>query len=125
MKIMKYILGPELYWMLVFIISVLLSKSNGGPTYAYDHIIEASWLIIPILALLSFCLFYMPEVGKNGLLIRTWLSGIIAGHFILLALSIAYSQQGPGSGMTYLAGMIFLFVALVIGSMFVSLLKKS
>lgn len=53
--------------------------------------------------------------------LRIWIAGIIMGHFVLETLMSSYSQQGPGIGMGYLAGMLLLFIILVAGSIVVKL----
>ncbi|MBK8080514.1 MAG: hypothetical protein IPK25_09660 [Saprospiraceae bacterium] len=40
-------------------------------------------------------------------------------------LTSSYVQQGPGIGTTYIAGMLFLFVGLVAGSILISVLKMN
>jgi len=57
---------------------------------------------------------------KNWLLLRVWIAGILGGHYVLEKGLEAYSTQGPGIGMGWLVGMMFLFVLLVAGSVFVA-----
>jgi hypothetical protein len=121
MKILKIIIGPELCWMILYMFSVTLSWTNKKSNYAYDGIIENVWFYVPLLSILIFALFWIPFVEKNWLLARIWISGIIMGHVVLETTMKAYSNQGPGIGMGYLAGMLFLFIILVIGSIVVKL----
>ncbi|MEP7268411.1 MAG: hypothetical protein ABI844_12360, partial [Saprospiraceae bacterium] len=65
---MKYFLGPELFWLLIFSISVYISKSNISPAFPWDDFIDKSWFYIPALAVLTFGLFWLPGVEKNWLL---------------------------------------------------------
>lgn len=121
MKLIKYLLGPELFWMILYVLSVGLSRSNKKFNYTFDGIIENSWFFVPLLSVLIFGLFWIPFVEKNWLLVRIWITGIIMGHFVLETLLSSYSQQGPGIGMGYLAGIILLFILLVVGSIIVKL----
>ncbi len=119
MKIFKTFFGPELCWLLIFVIGAGISKSNLKPNFVFDDLIEYSWVYIPILAFLSMGLYWVPFINKNWLLLRLWVSGLILGHFALITLLNAYSQQGPGIGAGYLAGIILLIAALLIGTILV------
>ncbi len=117
----KYLLGPELFWLLMYLAATVVGKMNTPPTQAMDDFIENLWLWIPAVSLLVFGLWWMPSVEKNWLLLRVWIFGLVGGHFVLEKALSAYSTQGPGIGMGYLAGLIFLFIALVAGSIFIKI----
>ena len=121
MKSVKILLGPEVYWIILYIFSILLSIANKKPAYTYNAIVENAWFYVPLLSIIVFGLFWVPFVEKNWLLARIWVTGIIMGHFVLEKMLSAYSSQGPGIGMGYLAGMLLLFILLVVGSVFVKL----
>jgi hypothetical protein len=122
MKILKILLGPELCWLFLYGLSYLLALANKKYNYAYDDIIENVWLYIPLISTMIFALYWIPFVEKNWLLARIWISGIIMGHVVLETFMKAYSSQGPGIGMGYLAGMLFLFFVLVVGSVVVKII---
>jgi hypothetical protein len=121
MKIVKVILGPELCWIILYVFSSVLVWANKKTNYAYDRVIENAWFYVPLLAAIIFGLFWIPIVEKNWLLLRIWIVGIIMGHVVLETILNAYSKQGPGIGMGYLAGILLLFMVLVIGSIIVKL----
>jgi hypothetical protein len=121
MKILKILLGPELWWLILYALSYLLALANKKYNFVYDGIIENVWFYVPLLSALVFGLYWIPFLEKNWLLLRIWMSGIIMGHFVLETTMKAYSSQGPGIGMGYLAGMLFLFFVLVVGSIVVKL----
>ncbi len=112
---MKYFLVPELFWLLIFSIAVNIYKSNISPAFAWDDFIDKSWFYIPAQAVLTFGLFWVPGVEKDWLLLRIWVACLLGGHFVLDRLMNAYSKQGPGAGMGYLAGLMFVFILLCIG----------
>jgi hypothetical protein len=60
-------------------------------------------------------------VEKNWLLLRVWIVGLVGGHFVLEKALSAYSTQGPGIGMGYLAGLMLLFFILVLGTVVVKI----
>ncbi len=119
---MRFLIGPEIPWLLINLGALLLAKANVPPSKSIDNFIENCWFWIPLLALLTFALWWVPGVEKRWLLLRVWLVCLIGGHFALEQAMRGYSQQGPGIGMGYLAGMMFLFIVLVAGSIAVKLL---
>ncbi|MBP6235392.1 MAG: hypothetical protein KA270_17035 [Saprospiraceae bacterium] len=121
MKVLKIVLGPELYWVLLYMLSIILAWANKRSNFVYDDIIENVWFYIPVISVMIFGLYWIPIVEKNWLMARIWISGIVMGHFVLETLLESYSQQGPGIGMGYLAGMLLLFFILLAGSIVVKL----
>lgn len=118
----RFLLGPELFWLLLYTAATFLGKANTPPSKAIDHIIEYLWFWIPAASLLVFGLWWIPAVEKNWLLLRVWIFGLIGGHLVLEKALSAYSTQGPGIGMGYLAGLIFIFVFLVAGSVLIKII---
>jgi hypothetical protein len=121
MKILKILLGPELCWIILYGLALGVARANKKSSFAYDAIIENVWFYIPLISVMIFGLYWVPIVEKNWLLLRIWIAGIIMGHFVLETMLASYSQQGPGIGMGYLAGIILLFILLVVGSIIVKL----
>ncbi len=117
----RYLLGPELFWLLLYAAAAVLGKANTPPSKAVDDFIEYLWFWIPVASLLVFGLWWIPAAEKNWLLLRVWIFGLIGGHFVLEKALSAYSNQGPGIGMGYLAGLMLLFGFLIAGSIFIKL----
>lgn len=118
----RYFLGPELFWLLLYIAAVFIGKANNPPSKEMDDFIETLWFWIPAVSVLVFSLWWIPSVEKNWLFLRVWLFGLLGGHFVLEKALSAYSNQGPGIGMGYLAGLLFLFVLLVVGSLIIKII---
>ena len=118
---MRYFIGPELFWLILYIVATIIAKDNAPPTKAIDDFIENCWLWIPAISTLVFALWYIPVVEKNGLLLRVWIVGLVGGHFVLEKTVSAYGKQGPGIGMAYLAGLLFIFILLIAGSIFIKI----
>jgi hypothetical protein len=116
---LRYILGPELFWLLMYFAATIISRMNHPATKAMDDFIEKCWFWIPVVSLLVFSLWWIPEVEKKWLLLRVIVFGIIGGHLVLEKTLSAYSNQGPGIGMGYLAGIMLHIFLLVAGSIFV------
>lgn len=119
MKFVKILPGPELYWIILYVAAVLFASANRKSGFAYDPIIENVWLYVPLFSLLIFGFYWIPFVEKNFLLLRIWITSTVSGHLILEKILSSCSQQGPGIGMAYLAGMLFLFILLVLGSIII------
>ena len=118
---MRFIIGPELFWLILYIIATIIAKGNAPPTKAMDDFIESCWYWIPLISTLIFALWYIPTVEKNWLLLRVWIVGLVGGHFVLEKAVSAYGKQGPGIGMAYLAGLLFIFIILIVGSIFIKI----
>jgi hypothetical protein len=105
----------------LYLAANLLARANQPPTKHINNIIEDLWLWISAVSLLVFTLWWLPSVEKNGLLLRVWVFGLLGGHLVLEKALSAYSTQGPGIGMGYLSGLIFIFVGLVAGTIFIKI----
>ncbi len=117
---MRYLLGPELLWLLFYGVAKLIAKANVPPSKQLDHFIDHSWFWVPFVCVAaSFALWWVPGVERQWLLLRVWVACLVGGHFVLEKIMGAYSQQGPGIGMGYLVGLILIGCFLVAGSIFV------
>lgn len=117
----RFLIGPELLWLALYGIVSLIAKANVPPVKAIDERLEHLWFFVPLAALLTFGLWYFPGVEKNWLLLRVWIVCVFGGHYVLEKGLGAHSQQGPGIGTAYMVGMIFVFFALIVGSIFVKI----
>ncbi|MFN0216098.1 MAG: hypothetical protein ACKVT2_17705 [Saprospiraceae bacterium] len=117
----RFLLGPELFWLLLYAAAIFIGKANTPPSKGLDNFIENLWFWVPALSLLLFGLWWIPSVEKNWLLLRVWIIGLVGGHLVLEKALSAYSKQGPGIGMGYLAGLLLLILFLIAGSVFVKL----
>lgn len=122
---MKYIFGPETIWVLIYLIALLVTKNDILPPKTLDEIIINSWYWLPLVTILSFGLYWLPLASNHWLMPRIWIVSLIFGHLTLEHLTSAYTQQGPGIGTTYIAGMLFLFAGLIAGSIVITVLKMS
>ncbi len=116
---MRYLIGPELFWLVIYGAANLLAKANVPPVKAIENIIDKSYVLIPLLALATFALWWAPQVEKNWLLLRVWIACLVGGHFALEKVINAYSIQNSGTGMGYLTGMLFLIMVLIAGTVVV------
>lgn len=119
---MRYLYGPELFWLLLFGAAMLIANANVPPSPAVEEFIEdlAYWILIPVV--LTFGLWLVPKVEKRWLLVRVWFACIIGGHFVLEIALDAHSKQGPGIGTAYIAGIMFIIMFLIVGTVGVVLI---
>lgn len=118
---MKWLIGPELIWLMLYFLATLLAKSNAPEPHNLNNFIENLFIWVPLAVLLTFSLWHVPMVEKNWLLTRVCVVGLIGGHYVLDAGLRAHSQQGPGIGMVYILGMGLVFAALIVGSIYVKI----
>lgn len=122
-RLTALLIGPELYWLIVYFAMAALAKANVPPSKSLDGIIENLYLWIPLLAIVSFAIWYLPGAERNWLLVRLWIAGIIGGHLALSKGLAGYSDQGPGIGTAWMVGVGLLIPALIGGTILVKLIK--
>lgn len=121
---MRWWIGPEIFWLLMYAMAIWISRLNVQEAFRLDSWIEDSWFWIPAFSLIQFGLWWFPGTQGPYLWLRLWVASLIGGHFVLEKILSAYSRQGPGIGMGYLAGMMLLLVFLFIGTLLVWIFKK-
>lgn len=117
----RWLIGPELFWLLLYVLAQNLAKMNANPPHSLDKFLENLHLWVPLAILISCCLWYLPMVERSGLLLRFWIAGLIGGHLVLDAGLKGHSQQGPGIGTVYIVGWGMMLFALIVGSIFVKI----
>lgn len=116
-KLVHFLIGPELLWFFFYLVVLIIVKVTASPVKSMDDFWVSTAYLIPLVLLpLTFLLYYVPGVIKDWMLLRIWIVGILGGHFVLNRSLNARSEGGPGVGTAYMMGMIFVFIILVIGS---------
>jgi hypothetical protein len=114
---LQFVIGPELLWVLYYLIIVIITKVSHSPVKSMDSFWIGMAYVIPLILLpLSFLLYYFPGVIRPWLLLRLWVAGLVGGHLVLSKALQAHSEQGPGVGTAYIMGMGILFFILIIGT---------
>ncbi|GAA4454198.1 hypothetical protein GCM10023189_20370 [Nibrella saemangeumensis] len=116
---LSFLIGPELFWLLMLGGATLLAQANVPPSKAVEAFMENLAWYVPLAALLLFGLWLIPGVETNWLLLRVWIASILGAHYSLEKALSAHSEQGPGVGTVYIAGMSFLFFVLIVGTIVV------
>jgi hypothetical protein len=111
------LIGPELLWGFFYLVVLVIIKVTASPVKSMDDFWVSTAYLIPLILLpLTFLLYYVPGVIHDWMLLRIWIVGILGGHFVLNRSLNAHSVGGPGVGTAYMMGIIFIFIILVIGS---------
>ena len=119
-----FIVGPELYWVLIYAFIVFLIKTTNAPVKYMDDWWERLGFIVPLILIpLSFSLYWLPFIPKKLLLLRLIVSCMIGSHYVLDRGLHAHTEQNPGTGTIYLMGILFGLIVLAGMSIFL-LFKK-
>ena len=116
-RFLRFLPGPELLWLIVYIIVALMARANMPPTKAMNNaLINLSYVIPFIVVPLTFALYFIPGVERSWLLARILIAGLFAAHWTLEKGLSAHGEQGPGVGTAYMMGMAFVLFMLVVGT---------
>lgn len=119
---LRFILGPELLWAFFYLSILGLIRFTRSPIKRMDTFWMTLMHFVPFIAIpLTFALYHFPGIEPNWLLLRIWIAGLLGAHFVLNRGLKAHSQQGPGVGTAYIAGMIFTIFMLLVGSVYVAI----
>jgi len=77
MKAVRFLVGPELYWVLVYLVAAWFTRQNVPPTEAGSRFLEKLGWMIPLIAVpASFLLYALPTPPK-WLAIRLFLAALV------------------------------------------------
>src|SRR5688572_75983 len=120
---LSLILGPELYWIILYVVFRWLAARNVPPTASGNTTLNwAIWLVATVGVLLSFAAFAVPGVNRWILFIRHALAAFIGLNACVIAAcaAIKYPELGRDSGLMalwYLAvaagGVLWILAAIV------------
>ncbi len=87
MKRLVFLLGPELLWLLFFLLSCWLAARNTPPTLAGNTFLERTCIIGAVVAIaLTFTVFFVPGVHRGWLLGRLIVAVVIGVNACLFKL---------------------------------------
>lgn len=117
MKLLKYLAGPELIWILVCIPASMLQKINARRDGQLNQVIEnwATWLPVLVL-ILCMTLYLHPVIPRQYLMLRIVLATLIGSHFFLEYVLNAHTGGGPGVGTIYIVAYILIIIALPVAA---------
>jgi hypothetical protein len=81
------LLGPELLWVLFFLLACWLSSRNSPPTLAGNTFLERACIVGAVVAIaLTFTVFFVPSTHRSWLLGRVILAVVIGVNACLFKL---------------------------------------
>lgn len=115
--LLPFLFGPELLWGFFFLAIKGMIRFTGSPQKRMDTFWVSLANFVPFIAVpMTFALYRFPGVETYMLLARIWISCLLGAHFVLDRGLSAHSQQGPGVGTAYMAGMSMTIAMLLVGS---------
>ena len=116
MKTLRYLMGPELLWLLTFIGIKYFGAFNIHIGGKYNDMIENMAYILPLVLIIACMGIYTINMApKAYLLLRIIIASIIGSHFVFTYCADSHTVGGSGAGMIYILGVCltiaFVFVA--------------
>lgn len=118
---MHYLIGPELIWLLAYSSIILPARMKMTITKGMDNFVETIWFWMPVFALFTFALWWIPTVEKQWLLPRVWLTCLVGGLYMFEKIMDAYGKTGPGVGTGWMVCAMFMVIVLIAGTIFVKI----
>ncbi len=113
MALLKYIIGPEIIWILAAWWAGSFRQVNALRSGSYDAAIENYGMLLAAeITLACITLFLIPVVPRQYLMLRIVVISLIGSHFVLDDIVQAHTKGGPGAGMIYIAGFFLTIVAI-------------
>jgi len=113
LRLLRILIGPELYWILLYLGVRWLAARNLPPTASGNAALEWSvWLTATVGVVLSFAFLAVPGVNRSILLARLAVAGLIGlnAYAIAACEAIKYPELGRDSGL-----MALWFMAAMLG----------
>jgi hypothetical protein len=113
----RKLLGPELYWVLVYLAAVVVARRNSPPTEAGSRFLEMlAWRFPVIVVPLSFIVYALPD-RPRWLAARVLLAALVGFCFVSVRLinGIDYGDsRNSGVLGIFSNGMLVLFGTLIL-----------
>jgi hypothetical protein len=112
-RLLRIFIGPELYWVLLYLGVRWLAARNVPPTASGNSALEwAVWLTATVAVTLSFAFLAVPGVNRRILLARLAITGFVGVNACAISAceAIKYPEPGRDSGL-----MALWFMAVMVG----------
>lgn len=115
-RLLRIFIGPELYWIILYLLVTWLAGRNLPPTATGNSSLEWTvWLTATVGVVLSFAFLAVPGVNRRILLMRLALAGFIGVNACAITAceAIKYLEPGRDAGLMalwFLAAMVGGFV---------------
>ena len=112
-RLLRILIGPELYWVLLYLGVRCLAASNVPPTASGNNALEwAVWLTATVDVALSFVFLALPWTNRWRMLARVALAAFVGVNACAISAcaAIKYPELGRDSGL-----MALWFMAVMLG----------
>jgi len=112
-RLFRIVIGPELYWALLYLGVRCLAASNVPPTASGNNALEwVVWLTATVDVALSFVFLALPWANRWGMLARLFLAAFVGVNACVISAcaAIKYPELGRDSGL-----MALWFIAAMVG----------
>lgn len=125
-RIATFLLGPELSWLLMYGLALLLVAPNQPPTEAGNVRLESlAWYVLFGAIILSFVPLYWSQSGLGWWMLRIGIAGLIGITSVSTAFCSTvdyHDSRNSGVGtlwiMLVIFGAIFLFLGMIVVSLY-------
>jgi hypothetical protein len=127
-RITTFLLGPELSWLLMYGVALLLVAPNQPPTEAGNVRLESlAWYVLFSAIVLSFAPLYWSQSGLGWSMLRIGIAGLIGITSVATAFCAAIDyndSRNSGVGTLWIMLVIFGVMFLILGMIGASLFIK-
>ena len=114
MKLVRHLVGPELYWILVYALTAWFTRQNVPPTEAGSRFLEKLGWLIPLIAVPASFLFYALPAPPKWLALRLFLTALIAVNVVSFKL-ISGINYGDSRNSGVLGVWVYSILAGIVG----------
>lgn len=126
-RITTFLLGPEISWLLMYGLALLLVMPNQPPTEAGNVRLESlAWYVLFAAIVLSFVPMYWSQSGLGWWMLRIGIAGLIGITSVATAFCSAidyHDSRNSGVGtlwmMLVIFGTFFLFLGMICASLYI------
>ena len=120
-RVLPYLLGPELYWVITVVLARAATRRNLAPDPAITAWLDRYWAVLPLVFVpLTFAFFLWPGSGRWWLLLRIDLAIVIGLAFATTKYceGMTYHQPsaGPGAGTAWMLMLAMGYALMIFGT---------
>lgn len=120
-RLLSFLFGPELYWIITCIVVRLIGRRGLAPDAAITAQLDRYWTVLPLVVVpLTYLFFLVPGLGRWWLLLRIDLAiaiGIVvATTQYCEAMNHHDASAGPGVGTAWMVMIALGYTLAIVGT---------